>query len=276
MKTRSQSDCQLNVVPQSRPHLAATRRNRSHNDVLVPHSESPRRSCLKRSSSNNTFNAEDSEDILLQQNSSASISTNIKPKSLRKNVSFHTIDIAEHAYELGDNPSCAGGAPIQIGWEPMDKIQLEVDEYEREKPHRRNKDQLKLPALIRDHLARSSGASRADVKKATKEAQRVSKSRYKSLKQQPWDDLHYKLEKTTRTLRKATSIDGLKRLGKSSSNNSLHQWSTGDLEALDSDVEALDEPNKAAAEELSEETVDTNEEYLQVRKHLGVEEPLCF
>ena len=222
---------------------------------------------MKRSSSSNTFNADDSEDLL--QSSSLSTSPNAGPESLRKNVSFHTIDIAEHGYELGDNPSCTGGAPIQLGWEPIDKIQLEIDEYEEGKGRRRSKEELKLPALIRDHLARSAGASREDVKKATKEAQKVSKSRVKSLRQQPWDDLHYKLERTSRTLRKATSIDGLKRLGRSSSSQVQRKWSSSDLEALD-------DPTKIGAEESSEETIDTNEEYLQEPKRLGSEEPLCF
>ena len=266
MTTRSQSDCKLDVVSECQPQLVTARRNRSHNDILVPHDEGPKQSCLKRSSSNHTFNAEDSEELV--QYSSASISPKAQPKSLRKNVSFHTIDIAEHAYELGDNPCCAGGAPIQIGWEPIDQIQLEIDEYEREKPHRRSKDQLRLPALIRDHLARSSGASRAEVVKATIEARKISKNRFKSLKQQPWDNLHYKLEKTARTLRKVTSIDGIKRLGKSSSSQRL--MSTSDLEAMG-------EFNKAAAGTSSEETIKTNEDYsLEEQEQLVSEEPLCF
>jgi hypothetical protein len=184
---------------------------------------------------------------------------------MRKNVSFHKIEIAEHPYELGDNPSCVGGCPVQIGWEPMDKMSLDVEEYERGKTAPRNKDQLRLPPMIRDQLAKSGGASRSEVEQAIKQAQQITKNRFKSIKARPWDKLHYKLEKTSRTLRKVTSMDGIKRLGKSSQQ---YNWSTNDLEELE-------ETNKAAEEALSDETVDINEEELNRLKE-DDEEPLSF
>ncbi|KAG7359144.1 hypothetical protein IV203_015733 [Nitzschia inconspicua] len=148
----------------------------------------------------------------------------------KKNVSFHRIEIAEHEYELGDNPSVNGGCPIQIGWEPLQTIALDVDEYEglrtKNNHQQRNREQMRLPAYVRDHLAKQAGASRSEMLEATQQAQQISKSRYRSIKAQPWDKLHYRLEITSRTLRKVTSVDGIKMLGKSTTQRS---WSNVDL-----------------------------------------------
>jgi hypothetical protein len=171
---------------------------------------------------------------------------NHKPRLPPKNVSFHTIEIAEHEYELGDNPSVNGGCPIQIGWQPIQKIALGVEEYEglRTTPPR-NREQMRLPAPVRDHLAKQSGASRAEVEQATQQARKISKSRSRSIKAQPWDKLHYRLEATSRALRKVTSMDGIKILGKSS-----RPWSSSvDLRAaLEDEKDHDDDPTNPDAE----------------------------
>jgi hypothetical protein len=48
----------------------------------------------------------------------------------RRHVSFHAIEIAEHPYELGDNPSVRNGCPIQLGWLPQRLVTVDIDTYE--------------------------------------------------------------------------------------------------------------------------------------------------
>ncbi|KAG7355100.1 hypothetical protein IV203_004456 [Nitzschia inconspicua] len=188
----------------------------------------PPKSCLRRPSPvDRTRTSTNTNDETTTTNSATPSSSYTTPK---KNVSFHRIEIAEHEYELGDNPSVNGGCPIQIGWEPLQTIAFDVDEYEglRTKNNRqqRNREQMRLPAHVRDHLAKQAGASRSEMLEATQQAQLISKSRYRSIKAQPWDKLHYRLEITSRTLRKVTSVDGIKMLGKSTTQRS---WSNVDL-----------------------------------------------
>ncbi|KAL3910578.1 MAG: hypothetical protein SGILL_007640, partial [Bacillariaceae sp.] len=280
-KSKSTADCK--VKSEMREHLAKTRQRRSDGDLVPFDAEQqnttssstsfkmPKKSCLRRESSQSCCT-----DLSDELQTSATISPpNSKSSTsmmmtMKKNVSFHKIEIAEHAYELGDNPSCAGGCPIQIGWEPMQKIALDVEEYEEQRSAKRNKDQMRLPSLVRDHLATQSGASRADVQKATKQARIISKSRYRSIKSQKWDNLHYQLEKTSRTIRKVTSVDGIRKLGKSN-----RRWSNPNLEDK---ADKEEEPSDELSSE--EETLDTNEE-LDESKQLEEasypsEEPLSF
>jgi hypothetical protein len=162
-----------------------------------------------------------------KQSSSSTADASVRPIS--RSVSFNKIDIAEHVYQLGDNPSVMSGAPITISWEPQERITLDVDEYEDLRSSNRSREEMRLPSSYREQLAKESGASRSEVKQAIEQARRISDSRRRSVRTQHWDKLNYQLEKTSRTIRKVASLDGLKKsLGKNlrsrrSSKNELLQ-----------------------------------------------------
>jgi hypothetical protein len=202
------------------------------------------KSCLRRtlSDNNNLFvnynedsinntdavvTAASAEMVMIPSKSftSSSSSSFLPSKPPPKNVSFHKIEIAEHEYELGDNPSCNGGCPLQLGWEPIQRIALDVEEYEDLRSSssnlKRNREQLRIPPTVRDQLAKQAGATRAEVQQATQQARLISKSRIRSIKARAWDNIHYRLELTSRALKKVTSVDGIKLLTKSS-----RQWSS--------------------------------------------------
>jgi hypothetical protein len=216
------------------------------------------KSCLRRPFSDNKLLLDDVDNLTVaaaakmipSKLSSASSSFVSKPPP--KNVSFHKIEIAEHEYELGDNPSCITGCPIQIGWEPLQKIALDVEEYEdlRSTNLKRNREQLRIPPIIRDHLAKQAGATRSEVQQATQQARLISISRTRSIKAQPWDKIHYRLELTSRALRKVTSVDGIKLFSRSS----LRWSSSSDLRGPTKNVEGRhddtrDEPQQVWSED---------------------------
>ena len=131
--------------------------------------------------------------------------------SIPRNVSFNKIEIAEHPYELGDNPSVQSGVPITIAWKPQERIILDVDEYEDLRSSNRSREEMRLPSAVREQLAKESGASRSEVVQAIQQARHIADSRRKSVQTQHWDKINYQLEKTQRTIRKVTSLDGLKK-----------------------------------------------------------------
>jgi hypothetical protein len=70
----------------------------------------------------------------------------------KKRVSFDCIEIHEHPYKLGDNPSVSRGAPLTIAWKQQDYAEVGIDEYEYQRPSRKYRNQLKLSVLDRSHL----------------------------------------------------------------------------------------------------------------------------
>jgi hypothetical protein len=146
---------------------------------------------------------------LIEEGSSSSFSRSSKTSSMPKNVSFHQIEIAEYHMELGDNP-CAQGVPVTIGWEAHQTNVFDLQQYEAVKPERRDSYNLHMPPAIRHALIYSQGTSNAAMAAAMNEARKIRKSRMQSIKNRKWDDLHYKLEKTRRTIKKVASLTSLR------------------------------------------------------------------
>jgi hypothetical protein len=47
-----------------------------------------------------------------------------------KKVWFDRIEVYEHSYELGDNPSVSGGAPLTIAWKAQKASEFNLSYYE--------------------------------------------------------------------------------------------------------------------------------------------------
>ena len=110
----------------------------------------------------------------------------MRTDSNKKTVSFGTITIMEFPMVIGDNPSCSGGAPVQIGWQPQDTATRGLEMYdflrERERVTRRKK--LILPVDKRAKILLVAGFSLEEIVMAAEQAARVKKGRYESLKSQ--------------------------------------------------------------------------------------------
>ena len=69
-----------------------------------------------------------------------------------KRVSFHQIQVREHAIILGDNPTAALGVPITIDWKPQYQVSFSVDSIESTRTYQRSVEELRLPAETRADL----------------------------------------------------------------------------------------------------------------------------
>jgi hypothetical protein len=95
-------------------------------------------------------------------------------------VSFESITIREYAVTIGDNPSCSSGAPISIDWSYNEKATVPIEDYEKYKPPRREKSELKMPSEIRNNILQEWDYSLSRILMASTEAQNVRNQRSKS------------------------------------------------------------------------------------------------
>jgi hypothetical protein len=83
-------------------------------------------------------------------------------------VSFSQVAVYEHAITLGDSPACMSGPPITISWTCSASHSLNIDEYERLRPARR--DDIIIPETARIEMLRNAGFSRQEIVKGTRAA----------------------------------------------------------------------------------------------------------
>jgi hypothetical protein len=96
--------------------------------------------------------------------------------SMKRNVSFHQIEIREYQRTLGDNPAVSAGPPMALDWKynPDHQI-LHVDDYEKNK---KSRDLLLLPEGIRvDILKHHCDLSRAQINAVEKEINIIKRNR---------------------------------------------------------------------------------------------------
>eukprot|EP00521_Asterionellopsis_glacialis_P007947 CAMPEP_0195287276 /NCGR_PEP_ID=MMETSP0707-20130614/4405_1 /TAXON_ID=33640 /ORGANISM="Asterionellopsis glacialis, Strain CCMP134" /LENGTH=242 /DNA_ID=CAMNT_0040347017 /DNA_START=51 /DNA_END=779 /DNA_ORIENTATION=+ len=101
-------------------------------------------------------------------------------------LKFSTVDVQEHSYELGDNPSVSSGAPLTIGWEPFRAFTMSVDDYESERLLHRSPSCNRIPKFDRDEILKEAGYSRSQLVEATKALQKLKKQQLKNSKKTSW------------------------------------------------------------------------------------------
>jgi hypothetical protein len=100
--------------------------------------------------------------------------------SLKRNVSFSSLEVREYNIALSDHPSCSYGPPIQLGWDYRQKKAVQVEEYEetRSQQPRRGRHELVLSYNVRRHLLlKRAGYSNEDLEEAMSEVDRVKRER---------------------------------------------------------------------------------------------------
>lgn len=99
------------------------------------------------------------------------------------NVQFKEVDIREFKMTLGNHPSATSGPPVMLDWDckPPNKV-VDLDAYEKARPPRRSRRQLKLSLQERHNiLVKQSGFTFEEVKGAWQEALEIRKQRKETL-----------------------------------------------------------------------------------------------
>ena len=161
----------------------------------------PLRSSLKKDSMNSLRSSLSKSAGSIGSDGSPSINSN----SMKRNVSFSSLEIRQYNVTLGDAP-CSNAISLDWKYDPTATEQHDIDQYEQyrtDEAPRRVRSELVMPPAHRNYLLmREAGFSRHEINAAMKEAMRVAKQREKTarhVKFQPYEEM---LEKTKRKLGK--------------------------------------------------------------------------
>ena len=126
------------------------------------------------------------------RSSNASIASDPSP-SMRRNVSFSSLEIRSYGITLGDTPTLKG-PPISLDWSNHKATHVhDIDTYEQLRsitadnptplnPRRKTDELFIQPSLRQDLLMHDAGFSRTQVRIATEEAQHAFIKRHKGAK----------------------------------------------------------------------------------------------
>ena len=117
-------------------------------------------------------------------------------------ASFSTIQIREYPITLGNNPGGVEGPPITLDWvHDEEKTQLiPLEEYEENRPQRRNECELYMPEYLRRWRLLERGVTMKEMKKATKEANLYRQKRKRSRSPQPKPNFREKIGELLRLI----------------------------------------------------------------------------
>lgn len=128
--------------------------------------------------------------------------------SMKRNVSFHKIEIREYERTLGDNPCVRSGPPIQLGWQHDGTKVVDFLEYEEHREvNRRSMPQMVLSNARRTEILREEcGITTAQMQQAMRDIN-IIKRRRKATNRTPRsaDKRHEAMEKAGRRMKRFMS-----------------------------------------------------------------------
>ena len=93
---------------------------------------------------------------------------------MKRNISFHNIEIREYGVTIGDNPSCRYGCPVGLSWDVESEKKMNLDTYELNRERRPKKDMV-LSHFVRMKLL--AGCRRTDVYEAIEQVKKIQNQR---------------------------------------------------------------------------------------------------
>jgi hypothetical protein len=98
--------------------------------------------------------------------------------TLRRQVTFHQVEIRRYPMVAGDNPACQMGAPVQLDWGFEELPALDLDDFEatRSQTRRRKLHHLILNYFQRNRILAGVGYTEDEIRQAEKE---VDKERFR-------------------------------------------------------------------------------------------------
>ena len=136
----------------------------------------------------------------------SSMKKSTSQSSMKRNVSFSSLEIRSYNITVGDAPT-PNGVPLSLDWEydPSSTETYDVNDYESTRGTRREKDEMYVPNQYRVYLLmRDAGVSRREIKMAIEESRSSFKRRQQTVKNLKMQPVEEALEKTKRKFVKLT------------------------------------------------------------------------
>jgi hypothetical protein len=162
------------------------RRSSSESKLNLDHSES-KRGTLKRLLSTTSVIAAELDEFSMESLPLGCLKVRTHDESLsriycsggpeQRSVNFSTIEVRTYPIILGDNPSVSSGPPFTIDWKHQDAEEIDLSDYEKLKPEKRTREQILLPARVRESWLRAQGYARSEILEVGREVNRIKKCR---------------------------------------------------------------------------------------------------
>jgi len=121
--------------------------------------------------------------------------------NLPLSVSFDKIEIREYPIILGDHPDTTTGPPLTIDWEYSKSQEcIDIDEYEKTRPTRRNFAEMNMPPPHRVECLMRCGVTMKDINKRVSEVKVYRAGRLETTANLYRSQTHEKVEKMKRGL----------------------------------------------------------------------------
>jgi len=96
----------------------------------------------------------------------------------RARVSFDTIAIREYDQTIGDNPSVSYGPPISLDWSYSSEINVDLEDYETDRPPRRSLRAMRTNYYHRKHILSLYGHSEDELKETKRMINKAKTQRF--------------------------------------------------------------------------------------------------
>lgn len=136
----------------------------------------------------------------------SSMKKSTSQSSMKRNVSFSSLEIRSYNITVGDAPT-PNGVPLSLDWEydPSETETYDVNDYESNRGTRREKHEMYVPNQYRVYLLmRDAGVSRREIKMAIEESRSSFKRRQQTVKNLKMQPVEEALEMTKRKFVKLT------------------------------------------------------------------------
>eukprot|EP00536_Pseudo-nitzschia_multiseries_P010997 jgi/Psemu1/326264/estExt_fgenesh1_pg.C_3550005 len=96
----------------------------------------------------------------------------------KASLQFSKIDIREYTRTVGDNPSCTNGPPVGISWDYISIGDVDLDEYEKTRPVRRDRSEMVLPRYMREDILKyECHLSRREITESVRQNVKIKNQR---------------------------------------------------------------------------------------------------
>eukprot|EP00814_Leptocylindrus_danicus_P018274 CAMPEP_0116013702 /NCGR_PEP_ID=MMETSP0321-20121206/5872_1 /TAXON_ID=163516 /ORGANISM="Leptocylindrus danicus var. danicus, Strain B650" /LENGTH=166 /DNA_ID=CAMNT_0003483279 /DNA_START=376 /DNA_END=876 /DNA_ORIENTATION=+ len=88
----------------------------------------------------------------------------------KKSVSFSTVQVRVHEFDLGDNPSCSSGPPLTLTWKYFLEFSSCIDKFEKGRElvgTGRKREEMVMSRYFREEIVRNRGYSRIEMNKVS-------------------------------------------------------------------------------------------------------------
>jgi hypothetical protein len=173
-----EEECMISTVYAFKQLSTQTVTSFSDSDCETPSNDIGQTSALVLEVVNDTNEVVKKCDMASQVRRSTSCPAFCDTRKVNKSVSFAVIEIREYDQTIGDNPSVSYGPPISLDWNYVQNEAIDLDSYEGMRGKRRTSPQLMMNYYVRKNtLIHKLGYSEEDLKRATKQAERVQLQR---------------------------------------------------------------------------------------------------